>query len=84
MSFKHFENRDCEFYPCHNTDSINCLFCFCPLYNLEGCGGNFEYIKSADGKDIKDCSHCLVPHKKDGYDYIIEKLKDEEVECNKK
>ncbi|MBQ3009245.1 MAG: metal-binding protein, partial [Oscillospiraceae bacterium] len=33
-SFRFFENRDCEYYPCHKTDHpLNCLFCYCPLYS---------------------------------------------------
>ncbi len=74
VSYKFFENRTCEFYPCHKTERINCLFCFCPLYNTE-CGGNFELILGNDGKKIKDCSHCVVPHSEKGYEYVIEKLK---------
>ncbi len=35
MSYKFFENKDCEFYPCHKVSEQNCLFCFCQLYNLD-------------------------------------------------
>lgn len=69
-----FRNHECEWFPCHkvNDDSnFNCLFCFCPLYNKEDCGGNFSYI--ANG--IKDCSNCLIPHKAENYEYIISKMK---------
>ena len=76
MSYKLFTNRDCEFFPCHDMpagEEFNCLFCFCPLYRLnDSCGGNFTY----QGK-IKDCSSCLLPHKPDGYTYIINKLVNE-------
>ena len=74
MSYKYFENKDCEFYPCHNSENINCLFCFCPLYLINDCGGNFTVIKGSNGKDIKDCSGCLIPHKAENYDYVIKKL----------
>ena len=67
---KHFSNRECPYYPCHekaDPDSFNCLFCYCPLYALGAdCGGNFTYTE--DG--IKDCSNCLLPHSPGGYDYI--------------
>ncbi|MCR5809368.1 MAG: cysteine-rich small domain-containing protein [Clostridiales bacterium] len=70
-SCRYFQNRECEYFPCHkNADPefFNCLFCYCPLYALgENCGGNFRYLESG----IKDCSNCLVPHGKGGYDYII-------------
>ena len=75
MGYKFFENKDCEFYPCHKTSTINCLFCFCPLYNLD-CGGNFKMITGKNGTLIKDCSNCLIPHSENGYEYIIKKLQD--------
>lgn len=69
-----FQNKNCEYYPCHSDVSendFNCMFCFCPLYLLgDKCGGNYKYIE--DGK--KDCSACIIPHKKESYDYIIEKM----------
>jgi Zn-finger protein len=44
---------------CHATHGdLNCLFCYCPLYDDEECGG--EYIILPNG--LKDCSACLVPH----------------------
>ena len=58
-----FQNRQCRYFPCHETDDIdsfNCMFCYCPRYYLgEKCGGNFEYSKSG----IKSCSNCIIPHK---------------------
>lgn len=74
MSHKFFTNKDCEYYPCHNTNKeLNCLFCFCPLYALgENCGGNPKYTE--DG--LKDCSQCLLPHNKDNYDYILSRYND--------
>lgn len=74
---KHFafhQNRECEFFPCHNTDDpdeFNCLFCYCPLFALGSeCGGNY---KSVDGCS-KDCSDCLLPHSPKAYGYIIGKF----------
>ena len=29
-----FQNRDCEYFPCHKDvkeEEFNCLFCYCPL-----------------------------------------------------
>ena len=82
-NYKFFQHRECEFFPCHKTEdeeNFNCLFCYCPLYALgENCGGNFKYTE--DG--IKDCSDCLVPHKKKNYEYIINKF-DEIVEVARK
>ena len=71
MGYDFFENRECEFYPCHKgIGEINCLFCFCPLY-LTDCGGNFTILKNG----IKDCSNCTLPHKRKNYKLIMERLK---------
>ncbi|MBQ6133523.1 MAG: metal-binding protein [Lachnospiraceae bacterium] len=74
-SSRFFQNRDCEFFPCHEIEDIedfNCLFCFCPLYHLgENCGGDYTYSKS--GK--KSCVNCKRPHEKNGYCEIIGVLK---------
>ena len=67
-----FQNKDCQYFPCHKTDrdDFNCLFCYCPLYALgDGCGGNFRYTE----KGIKDCTNCLIPHSPGGYDYVLAK-----------
>ena len=73
--FSYFANRDCEYFPCHagaDPENFNCLFCYCPLYALgERCGGNFCMTVSG----VKDCSGCTVPHRRDSYGYINEKLK---------
>lgn len=73
-AYAFFNHKDCEFFPCHNTDEpdqFNCLFCYCPLYALKDkCGGNFSYTE----KGIKDCSKCTLPHKKDNYGYIMKKF----------
>ena len=38
-SFYYFENRDCQYYPCHKEMAeMNCLFCYCPLYFLSESG----------------------------------------------
>ena len=48
-SFYYFENRDCQYYPCHKgMAEMNCLFCYCPCissriapesgYRLNGTG----------------------------------------------
>ena len=72
--FAFFCHKECECFPCHevkDTDNFNCLFCYCPLY-LAGdkCGGNFKYTESG----IKDCSDCLLPHRRENYGYIIDKF----------
>ena len=77
MSSRYFENRECEYYPCHDTEHMNCLFCFCPLYFMPDCGGRYVWIKNCRGKQIKDCSSCLLPHRKEGYDYILARLEAE-------
>ncbi len=71
-SFCFYENKECQCYPCHKLSEINCLFCYCPLYHLEECGGNYTFINR-----IKDCTNCTLPHKRENYFYIIQKIADE-------
>ena len=80
-SSKFFSNKECEYYPCHKCDEdLNCLFCYCPLYRLEKCPGNYELIEikgSGDGQmhRIKSCMDCTFPHKAENYDAIMKLLK---------
>lgn len=71
MSYKFFQNKECEYFPCHPTEHLedfNCLFCFCPLYSKgEMCGGNFSILSNG----VKDCSRCIFPHKRENYDRVI-------------
>lgn len=72
--FDFFQNRECEYFPCHDgveEERFSCLFCYCPLYALgERCGGNFSYTQQG----IKDCSACPVPHRKENYERILAKM----------
>ncbi len=71
-SYRFFSNKECQYFPCHkvnNLEEFNCLFCYCPLYFLEDCGGNNKMVNG-----IKDCSNCLIPHGVNGYDHIIKKI----------
>lgn len=54
----YFENRSCTYYPCHNIENLNCKYCFCPLYLLKDCGGNYRILDNG----VKDCSNCVYPH----------------------
>lgn len=68
------QHTACEFFPCHATqkpEDFNCLFCYCPLYALgTECGGNFVMLENG----VKDCSGCMVPHKKENYGFITEQF----------
>lgn len=71
-SYRFYTNKACQFLPCHDvesTEDFNCMFCYCPLYFLEDCGGNYEMKHG-----IKDCGKCLIPHRPKGYDYINKKI----------
>lgn len=77
MGYSFFQNRECEYFPCHKTENVNkfnCLFCYCPLYGRSDCGGKYVILENG----IKDCSNCLLPHY--NYDYIIRKLGDNMVD----
>jgi len=74
-SYRFFENKDCKYYPCHKgLDSMNCLFCYCPLYHLENCPGLNKYIEK-NGMRIKVCTDCNFPHKAENYEEIVNILK---------
>jgi len=74
--YAYFRHESCEYFPCHKVsdpEDFNCLFCYCPLYFLGSrCGGNFRYTD----RGIKDCTGCLIPHKRKNYGYITEKLRE--------
>ncbi len=74
--YSFFSHKKCEYFPCHqdaDPDNFNCLFCYCPLYALgDKCGGNFRITT----KGIKDCSSCLIPHKRENYGYITGKYQE--------
>lgn len=73
-NYDFFQNKECEYFPCHqgaDPDKFSCLFCYCPLYALgDRCGGNFTYTESG----IKDCSDCRRPHCRENYGKIMEKM----------
>ena len=74
-SYKYFENRDCEYYPCHKgIEEFNCLFCYCPFYRIEDCPGHPAWIERGDAR-IKNCTGCTFPHRAENYEAVIEKLK---------
>ena len=66
--------KACEYFPCHKTDKpeeFSCLFCYCPLYALgDKCGGNFTYTE----KGIKNCTNCLIPHRRENFQHILSKM----------
>lgn len=74
-SSRFFRNIDCEYFPCHagaDPDAFNCLLCFCPLYFLADCGGDWVLTHG-----VKDCTACLRPHRPEGYDEILTRLRQE-------
>lgn len=75
MSSKFFQNKECEYFPCHRVTQeqkakFNCMFCYCPLHHKENCGGCHDILENG----WKDCKNCTIPHF--DYDYIIKKLMD--------
>lgn len=73
MSYKYFKNDKCQYFPCHDVSEekkaeFNCLFCYCPLYCIQDCGGNYEVL--LNGK--KDCTSCTLPHF--DFEFVISKL----------
>jgi len=75
-NYEYFEHRQCEYFPCHDSDELNCLFCFCPLFHLKDCGGDYIINK----KGIKDCHWCSFPHLRCNYQHIIDILSKQSTE----
>ena len=73
-NYDFFQNKECEYFPCHpgaDPASFSCLFCYCPLYALgDRCGGSFTYTENG----IKDCTNCLRPHCRENYEKICGQL----------
>lgn len=74
-SSRFFQNNECEYFPCHSLEGdFNCLFCYCPMNDMENCPGNPHYIE-VGSRRIKDCSECTYPHRPENYDNIMNVLK---------
>jgi Zn-finger protein len=74
QNFKGFQNKACEFWPCHpeeEMDGMGCLSCYCPLYFLK-CPGT--YTRLPDGR--KDCSGCTLIHRKGGWEIVQQYFSD--------
>ena len=73
-NYEFFQNKACEYFPCHNgvdPESFSCMFCYCPLYALgDRCGGNFTYTENG----VKDCTNCVKPHRRENYEKIMDKM----------
>ena len=73
-NYDFYQHKQCEYFPCHtgaDPETFSCMFCYCPLYALgDQCGGNFTYLENG----IKDCSGCLIPHRRENYARIMEKM----------
>ncbi len=77
-SHRFFENTECKYFPCHKgLDELNCLFCYCPLYNREKCPGNPQFVEK-DGKMIKVCTDCTFSHRPENYDVVVGILRNRE------
>ncbi len=72
FSCRHFNFKDCPYYPCHKTEGeLDCFFCFCPFYPCDNKIGNGRWIDTKKGK-IFDCSDCDFIHKDEVVKRIIE------------
>ena len=56
-------NRECEYYSCHNSDEINCTFCFCPFYPCNDNLTGGEVVTTEEGKVVWGCKKCVWIHK---------------------
>lgn len=74
--FNFYQNRECEYFPCHEgipEEDFNCLFCYCPLYALgRKCGGGCVYTEHG----YKSCAECTFPHWPDNYYKVLARYED--------
>lgn len=74
-SSRFFANKECEYYPCHECDhDINCLFCYCPLYDMD-CPGDYSFIDKG-GRIVKSCRGCTFPHEAGNYEAVVGMLRE--------
>ena len=74
---KYFQNKECEYFPCHknaDTNNFSCLMCFCPLYRFKDCGGKPKWINDGNSKPVKDCNDCIKIHGREYYGAVMDKL----------
>ena len=75
--YAYFSHKKCEYFPCHkgaDPEDFNCLFCYCPMYQLPACPGSPTFMEK-NGKTIKVCTDCTFPHQPENYDKVIAVLK---------
>ena len=65
---------ECPYYPCHNMKNMLCDYCYCPLYFVPNCQGNYVILPNG----VKDCSHCTRPHTLQGMRIIDSILKNKD------
>lgn len=72
-SYKLYSNVGCPYYPCHDIeDFVSCMFCYCPLFCYDDCGGDYIYTRLG----TKDCENCTIPHEEAGWNHVIAKLRE--------
>ena len=59
--------------PCHDLpkNELNCFFCYCPHYDNASKVGKCGVGNGKITKDIRDCSDCIYPHRKE---FVKERL----------
>jgi threonine-phosphate decarboxylase len=67
-------DKSCEYLPCHDNLE-DCTFCYCPFYPCNNpISGGKMVISSRTGKEVWDCSKCLLPHKTKNAQIILDEL----------
>jgi Zn-finger protein len=65
-----FENKDCEYYPCHsNLKEINCLFCYCVLF------WDCPFENGGAKGNGMECPDCTFPHERGNYASVMQLLR---------
>jgi adenosylcobinamide hydrolase len=62
--------KGCPYYPCHFPGQ-RCELCYCPFYPCADVDLG-EYVESQSGGQVWSCSKCVLVHRPEVVDYVIQ------------
>ena len=71
-------NKECMYYPCHDSDEIDCTFCFCPFYPCDDRLTGGEMVTTEESVVVWGCKKCVWIHRPE----IAQKILNEILKLN--